>query len=188
MVNTMKKYLNLYIFILIITITGLIFGLLFYSFLNKEIKLDIINNYNITNELTSNTNLFKNNIIFFITIFISSISIIGLFIILFKIFYESFCLGFIIKMFSIYKFKFNIIYITLYYLIPLIFKYFIIIISIRIIYREIRLLFDIKNPKRKRELIKCYKKIIIIFIIQLIYDLIIFLYSGFINNYLVSIL
>lgn len=102
--------------VFIVFILGLLFGSLYITILdndNKKIILDSVKNYfNSYNSITfsSRLEIFKNsftkNLLYFITMWLLGLSIIGVPIIIFMIFLKSFISGFsIASIFACYKFK-----------------------------------------------------------------------------------
>lgn len=133
-VNQRKKYL----FLLVITLIGIISGLLFIYFISKTDKLLVfdeldsffknIKNYSL-NYTSSLINSITSNCLFILIIWILGISIIGIPIIIFLLFLKGFIFGFsissIISKFGLnglllsvgYHFPHNLIFIILYILI-----------------------------------------------------------------------
>ena len=183
--KVIKKYKNIYLFIIIVAIIGLISGYMYAKYQTTETKEILNNSIDINNILKDSTN----NITLYIkkhtTITLLSITPITAILNIINIFYEPFTIGFIINTFSKYSLKFNIIYLNIYYIIPLIITLIIIKNSLSITYEIVKL---ILNKNKKTKITKLIKKQLLLIILSIIYEIIIWLYSGLLNNYLINII
>ncbi len=187
MLNTIKKHKYSYLFITILSTIGFISGIIYYQIQPKHIKAETKEILNIKEEL----NIRQNNIIKSLknntSILFYTISVIFIFKNIINIFYKPFEIGFIFSLLNTYNKKFSIIY-TLFYNLPAIIISLILIrISFTIIIKISNYIIT-KNKKVKREIITQLKKYIIILMIELIYQIIIYIISPQINSYLMTFL
>ena len=152
-------------------------------FLNES-SLEII--FLNINEYLQDLNNFRCNNIFIDIITLSSIIILGIFIIgipiaIFFIFYNGFTLGFIIaSLSSIFGFKgfiYSLVYIIINKLVYLFFLYFLLLALYKIVLIIIRT-FVHKEHKNKDEIFHLLKKIGLCLAIILIYDLILYFFGN----------
>ena len=185
MVKVIKKYKNIYMFIIIVAIIGILSGYIYGKYQPIENKEQIEKSINIEEILSNSTN---NSVLYLkknIKITLLSLTPITAISNIISIYYEPFTIGFIINTFSKYPFKFKITFLNIYYIIPLLFTLLIIKNSLGITYEITKkIVKKDKNNKTK----KLIKKQILLIIISLTYELIIWLYSGLINNYLIKII
>ncbi len=153
--NSIKRYRNIYIFFIIITLIGVISGTIFGCILKQDDKLiisdylnDYFNNINKVNYLYFLKNNILETIFLILIISILGISIIGIPIIILIYFINSFSLGLIIEGFIInFKAK-GILYSILYLIIHIPFMIGLILISVYAISISLKL---IKNIFKKHE-------------------------------------
>lgn len=181
------KYRNIYLFIVFLAFIGFIAGYNYYRIQSDDIKNKIIDNYDINNNLNKRVNNIGKTFINSSRKLIYSITIIPSVINIFNIFYEPFQIGFIFNIFNDHL-LFSILFILIYYIIPLIFSLILIKIGFTLSKRLILLLFNYKDRYRKENFKKILLKYMIIFFISIIYEIIIFIASKGINNFLLGLL
>ena len=175
MLNTIKKHKYSYLFITILSTIGFISGIIYYQIQPKHIKAETKEILNIKEEL----NIRQNNIIKSLknntSILFYTMSVIFIF------------KNIIFSLLNTYNKKLSIIY-TLFYNLPAIIISLILIrISFTIIIKISNYIIT-KNKKVKREIITQLKKYLIILMIELIYQIIIYIISPQINSYLMTFL
>lgn len=134
MLKFIKKNKKYFLLVSMLLIVGLLCGIIYYFFLNKDTLELVANSFKNYNNFRYNS-IFKDLIIMSL-LFIFSIFIIGVPLSLFYLFYESFSLGFLISLFIInFKIK-GLIYILIYIIIN---KLFVLILMILYIKRIINI-------------------------------------------------
>lgn len=176
LLNVDKKTL---LFLFIISIIGIVTGALYMTVLksqDKELVLNSLNEFmNSIKNFTLSTDLFKNNLIinllYTLIIWILGISIIGLPIVVFIIFFKSFLVSFSLSSFIIkYKFKgiiYGIIYVFPHSILNLIIYIYLGIYSIKLSSIIINSIIYKKNINFKN-IINYYFKLLLIAIIIII--------------------
>ena len=187
MTKTIKKYKNIYVFILVLSLIGLSTGYLYYQTQSKTTKEELVNKLDIKESLKYGVNNLNKRINIVTKTLIYSITVIPQVINIFNIFYLPFETGFILNLLESYSLKFSLIYITTYHLIPLILTIILIKIGLILSKNIIELIIfkdklSIKNLKRQ------LLKYLIVSILLLIYEIFIFIFSTNINGYLMTFL
>ena len=185
MTKVIKKYRNIYTFILIISLIGLSSGYMYYETQSKETKKSLVEDLSIKESLKHGVNNIKKRTTFTIKTLVYSITIAPQVINIFNIFYIPFETGFILNILDSYNLKFSLIYISIYHLLPLIIELILIKVSLILSKNIIEFLLfkdkpSIKNLKHQM------KKYLIISIILIIYEIFIYIFSTNINGYLVT--
>ena len=187
MTKLISKYKNIYIFLITLSIIGLISGYFYYQIQPSTTKSEIKESLNIK----ENTNVRVNNITKRLKshtlIFIYSLLVIPIIMNLFNIFYKPFEIGFIFNVLSKYNIKFSLIYTIPYLVIPFIISLILTRISLTIIYNLLKYLFT-KDKQSKKVIKNSIRKYILFFIISIIYEIIIIILSPYINTYLMTFL
>ena len=181
------KYKNLYLFIAIVALIGLISGYIFSNYQTNETKTIITDSIDIKENLPTSRNKIIPTLKKDSLIFIFSLTPITGIINVIKIFYEPFTTGIIINIFKNYPLKFNLIYLNIYFIIPLLITLLIIKNSIILTYKITKSIIT-KDKTAKKNTLIILKKQILLTIISLIYEIIIWLYSGIINSYLITLI
>ena len=183
----MKKMKNIYIFLSIICLISFIAGFKYYDFQNDTEKNEIKENIDIKKTLNTRENNILKTSKNIAIIFICSILIIPILINITKLFYESFAIAFVMSILKTYSFKIAFLFGFVYYIIPLIFLIWLVRIGISISKQIIK--YFLKHEKNtKKRLILLIKKYILISIFLIIYQILIFIFSPFLNNYLLGLL
>lgn len=185
MTRLVAKYHSIYLFIGTLSLIGFITGYFYYRVQEDSIKTEIIESINIEETLSEGFNNIFKRVKDYSILFGSSFLIIFIFSNVFKCFTIPFEIGFIFSLLSIYKWKFSIIYMGIYYIIPFLFMLILIRISFSLsisivkylIFRDSKLLRYIK--------VQCFKYLIIVFI-AIFYEFIISIFSYNINLYLMT--
>lgn len=174
---------NFLIFLISFFVVGIIIGIIFFSFLNKEDLSLIVNNVNKSLTINDNYNYInnliislKNNISLNLFIFILGISVIGILIVLFLYFSEAFSIGFCItSLLNTYKVK-GIIAIFCYLfpskIIYLLNLFLLTYFSAKFSYKLICYIFLKKDINLQDEFKKYIKKILICIFISVVCSLI----------------
>ncbi len=171
LISNHKKYL---LFVTIIIAIGLLGGILYYQFLDSEVKNNIVNTLNNLTSFTNNNTL--KYLIIMSLLLVSSFFIIGIPLSIFYLFYESLSLGFLLNvLYASYHLK-GIIYFLLDFLINKLLILILIIFFIKKIINISRyiigyLIYRHDNTIKDKIIInfkKCLYTILIIFIINLI--------------------
>lgn len=185
MLNIIKKYKYTYLFITILTTIGFISGIIYYQVQPQETKTETKELLNIKEEL----NIRHNNILKSLKnssiIIINTISIIFIIKNVINIFYKPFEVGFIFSLLNTYNIKFSIIYILIYNIPSIIISVILTRISLTIIINIIKYIIT-KNRKIKKEILTQLKKYTIITLIELTYQISIYIISPKINAYLMT--
>lgn len=187
MAKNIVKYKIIYLFIIILSLTGFISGIIYYQIQPQYLKEETKELLNIKEELSSPVNNIKKSVKNSGTILLNSILIITQYKNLFNIFYKPFEIGFIFNLLKSYNFKLAIIYNLIYQLLPYIFSIILIRIGLTISISIIKLIIERSN-QNKKHLFLLIKKYLIITAILLIYELIISFFSTNINSYLMTFL
>lgn len=185
MTKIIKKYKNIYLFILVLSLVGLSSGYIYYQTQPTNIQKELINELNIKESMSSGVNHLPKRTTFIIKTFIYSITIIPQVINIFNIFYLPFETGFILNILESYSIKFSLIYITIYHLIPLILSLILIKIGITLA-KYILELIIFKDKLSTKNLKLSLKKYLIVSILLIIYEIYIYIFSININGYLVT--
>jgi len=183
----MIKHRNIYLFLYLLAIIGLITGLKYYDIQNEETKTEIKNQINIQNELSQRTNIITKETKLIIKTYLCGLTIIPQIINITNIFYEPFKLGFISKYLLGYNIRFTLTYILFYEFIPIVFLLILIRISFSIS-KAIISWFIYHNSKYKNKIIQLSLKYLIISFTLFLYSVILFIFSININEYLLSLL
>ena len=187
MSKVLKKYKNIYIFILILSLIGLSSGYIYHKVQPTKTKEELIESINIEEELTHTINNIPKASMIIIKTLLYSILIIPQLINIFNIFYKPFQIGFILNMLETYSLKFSLLYVSIYHILPLVFSLILIKISL-IISKNIIELLIYKDKLSIKHLKQQLKKYLIISIIYLFYEFIIIIFSSIINSYLMTII
>lgn len=178
-----KKYLT---FVVTIIGIGLLFGVIYYHFLESSVQENIILTLSNFTNFEYNA-ILKDLIIMSLTLVLSFI-VIGTPLSIFYLFYESFSIGFLINIFfAAYKLK-GLLYIILYLIINKLLTIILIIFFIRKIINISRLIIGLiiyKNDNIiKNKLIINFKNSLYIIIFTLIINSILYFISPYITEYL----
>lgn len=188
MITVIKAKRNIIIFYSIITLIGLISGYKFYEVQPTDTKTTIQEKIDIKENLSyKSNNIFKTTKDILI-ILICSITIIPCIVNLFNTFYKSFQIGFLYNVLKQINIKLSLTYISIYKLIPYILIISLTQLAFQITLNIIKYILSNKNHKYLNILRKKLKQFIIISIVLITTELIIFLYSEFLNNYLLTLL
>lgn len=188
MITVIKAKRNIIIFYSIITLIGLISGYKFYEIQPTDTKKTIQEKIDIKENLSyKSNNIFKTTKDILI-ILICSITIIPCIVNLFNTFYKSFQIGFLYNVLKQINIKLSLTYISIYKLIPYILIISLTQLAFQITLNIIKYILSNKNHKYLNILRKKLKQFMIISIVLIITELIIFLYSEFLNNYLLTLL
>ena len=188
LITVIKAKRNIIIFYSIITLIGLISGYKFYEIQPTDTKKTIQEKIDIKENLSyKSNNIFKTTKDILI-ILICSITIIPCIVNLFNTFYKSFQIGFLYNVLKQINIKLSLTYISIYKLIPYILIISLTQLAFQITLNIIKYILSNKNHKYLNILRKKLKQFMIISIVLIITELIIFLYSEFLNNYLLTLL
>lgn len=159
----LKKHKKYLIFVLTIVLLGLLFGIAYYLFLDSNTKINIISS--IKDSFNFNYNFIIKHLIIMSIILVTSFFVIGSFLGLFYLFYDSLTIGFLICAFlATFKGK-GLIYILSYIFINKIITFILFIIFIKkclnisryvvglFIYKKDRLIIDKMFINFKKSLI-----------------------------------
>lgn len=182
-----NKRRNIYIFLITLSLIGLVSGYFYYQLQPSNIKTDITNKLNITEELNTRVNNLTKSIKTSFKILFNSILIIPSIINIFNIFYKPFQIGFLFNILNSYSLKLSLIYNTIYQIIPYIFQVILTKISITLIYSIIKKIINYKKESLNK-IILLLKKYLIISIFLFIYEILIIIISKKINLYLMTFL
>lgn len=185
MLKVLKKYHNIYIFILILSLIGLSTGYMYYEVQTSTTKQELTTSINIKEELSSGVNNIPKRFKIISKTLINSITILPQIINIFNIFYIPFETGFILNLLESFSIKFSLIYISIYHIIPLLFTLILIKISLSLSKSIIELLL-FKDKLSIKNLKLHLKKYFLVSIIYLLYELLILIFSTNINSYLVT--
>ena len=187
MAKTIKKYKNIYMFILALSLVGLSTGYLYYQTQSKNTKEELLNKLDIKESLNYGVNNLNKRVNIVTKTLIYSITIIPQVINVFNIFYLPFETGFILNLLESYSIKFSLIYITTYHLIPIVLTLILIKISL-ILSKNIIELIIFKDKLSIKNLKKQLLKYLIVSLILFIYEIFILIFSTNINGYLITFL
>ena len=179
-----KSHKNYLLFVVIVMGIGILAGILYYQFLDQNVKNNIVNT--LANYQTFKNNNIVKDIIITSILLVSSFFIIGLPISLFYLFYESVSFGFILNIFFVsYKIK-GIIYFLIYFIINKLLILLLIILLIKKIINISRYIIGYiiykKDSTIKNKIMENFKKSLYIIIIILVVDIILYFISPFILN------
>lgn len=187
MTKVIKKYKNIYIFILALSLIGLSTGYMYYQTQSKSTKEELVDKLNIKDSLNYGVNNITKRLKVVTKTFIYSITIIPQVINIFNIFYLPFETGFILNLLESFSLKFSLIYITTYHLIPLILTLILIKISL-ILSKNIVELIIFKDKLSIKHLKKQLLKYLLVSLTLFIYEIFILIFSTNINGYLMTFL
>ncbi len=184
----LNKYKYIYLFIVILSLIGLLSGYFYYNAQSETTKEEIITQINIEEELQETT---TNNILKRIketsTYLICGLTVIPEPINIFHLYYEPFTTGFIFNTLKTYNLKFSLLYTTIYHLIPTLFKLILIRITMTLSYTISKYLF--KKQKKDRHRIKILiKKYLLLSCMLYFYEFILFIFNTNIHRYLMTFL
>lgn len=187
MARNIAKYHSIYLFITILSLIGFITGFCYYKVQSDSIKQNIKESINIEEDLSSSSNNILKRIKSSASILVNSFFIITQISNISKIFINPFEIGFIFSFLITYNFKVSIIYITAYHIIPLLFTFILIRISLTVSLNILKLIIT-----RDKKIIKHLKRLLIKYLLitsfLLIYEIIISIFSSNINSYLMTII
>lgn len=182
-----SKYLKFCLFIIGISI---LIGIFYYQIQSNDIKNNIINTLNNSNNFRYNA-IFKDLIIMSLLL-VASFFIIGMPLSIFYLFYESMGIGFLLSIFfATFKIKgllYIIIYIFFYKTIPLILIIFFIKKIINISRYIIGLIIYKNDNNVKNKLFLNFKKSLYIIVFVLIINIILYNISPYFNEVLANLL
>ena len=187
MSKVIKKYQNIYLFILMLSLIGLSSGYLYYQTQPNKTKEELVNKLNIKESLNYGVNNLPKRLKIITKTFIYSIFILPQIINVFNIFYIPFETGFILNLLESYSLKLSLIYISIYHIMPLILVLILIKISF-LISKSIIEVILFKDRKSIKNLKKHVIKYILVTSILIIYEIFIFIFSTNINGYLMTFL
>ena len=188
MITAIKAKRSIIIFYSIITLIGLISGYKFYEAQPTDTKTTIKEKLDIKENLSYKSNNIFKSIKEILIIFICSITIIPCIINLFNTFYKTFQIGFLYNVLKQINIKLSLTYIAIYKLIPYILIIILTQIGFQITLNIIKTILSNKNNKYLNISRKKIKQFIIISTILITSELITFLYSEILNNYLLTLL
>ena len=188
MITAIKAKRSIIIFYSIITLIGLISGYKFYETQPTDTKTTIKEKLDIKENLSYKSNNILKSIKEILIIFICSITIIPCIINLFNTFYKTFQIGFLYNVLKQINIKLSLTYIAIYKLIPSILIIILTQIGFQITLNIIKTILSNKNNKYLNISRKKIKQFIIISTILITSELITFLYSEILNNYLLTLL
>lgn len=181
------KQKNIYIFIITLTIIGLISGYLYYQFQPLNTKTTIIESLDIKSDLNNRVNNLPRTLKSSSKIIIYSILILPSIINIFNIFYEPFKIGFLFNLLNTYSIKLSLIYTLIYLIIPLLFTIILTKVGFTIIYSLVKKIIYYKKETWSRVII-LLKKYFLISIFSYTYEIIVIVISLNINSYLMTFL
>ena len=184
MQKLIMKHKNYLLFVIIVLAIGILVGILYYQFLNQNMKDNIIST--LKTYQTFNYNNTLKDLIIMSLLLITSFFVIGLPFGIFYLFYEGFSLGFLLNIFYItYKFK-GIIYFLLHFFIN---KLLILILLIFFIKRIINIsrytigyLLYRHDNSIKEKIFNNFKKSLYTIMIVLVINIILYFLSPVIFN------
>lgn len=185
MAKNIARYKIIYLFIITLSLTGFISGMIYYQLQPNSIKEETKTTLNIEAELKAKVNNIKRSTLKSIEIFIFSTLLITQIKNLFYIFYKPFEIGFIFNLLKSYNLKLAVLYNLFYQIIPFLFAIILIKIGLTISRNTIKLLFERTNQNKKRQ-ITLIKKFLLITLILIVYEIIISFFSSNINSYLMT--
>lgn len=185
MTKLISKYKNIYIFLITLSLIGLLSGYFYYQIQPSPTKSEIKENLNIKENINGRINNITKRLKETTKILVYSILVTPIIINLFNIFYKPFEIGFIFNALSTYNTKLSLIYTISYLTIPFIISLILTRISITILYNLIKYLL-IKDKCSKKAIKVSIRKYILFFIISIIYEIIIIILSPYINTYLMT--
>lgn len=181
------RYRNIYIFIMVLALVGLMSGYKYYSVLDEELKIDCQERININEHLKKRHNGVGTACKDGFLILLSSVLVLPSIVNLVNIFYKPFVLGFLFNFFKTYGFKLSLIYNFVYYFIPLFFLLFLIKVGFTIS-SNIVLWIVKRNISYKRKVILLLKKYGIVFGFYLFYQIIVWIFSLALNGYFATLI
>lgn len=187
MAKVIAKYQNIYVFIITLSLIGCLTGYFYYKVQDENIRNEIILEVDLKGTLDSGFNNMGRRFIDGIKVFLCGLGIVTILFNVFKCFTIPFEIGFLFSMLKIYSFKFSLIYLLSYYIIPYLFMLVLIRISISISYNIVKYML-FRERKIYRYLRKQVIKFMIILFIMLFYEFIISIFSYNINLYLMTFL
>lgn len=185
MTRLVAKYHSIYLFIVTLSLIGFITGYFYYKVQEDNVKVEIVESINIQETLNGGfNNIFKRFKEYFY-LFGSSFLIIFVFSNTFKCFTIPFEIGFLFSLLSIYKWKFSIIYMGIYYIIPFLFMLVLVRISVSLSINVVKYLIFRDSKVLRYIKVQCLKYLIIVFM-AIFYEFIISIFSYNINLYLMT--
>lgn len=185
MARLVAKYHSIYLFIITLSIIGFITGYFYYQVQEDNVKVEINETIDIENTLNNGFNNTFKRFKEIAVLFVCSFFIITILFNIFKVFTMPFELGFLFNLLKGYKFKFCLIYLGLYYLIPLIIMMILIRISLTLTVNIIKLLI-FRDRKIFIYIKRQVLKYIIIGVFLIFYEFILSIFSYNINLYLMT--
>lgn len=188
------KYKKLLLFTVIILLTGLFFGAIYYFKQDEVVKQTLINSIlNIENSLANNRiNNILVHLLIGVIIIVLSFTVISVPLIFFYIFFEGISIGFsyalVINAFGFKGIFFFLIYTLLYKFIFLVLIIYLTIRALRISKNVLGFIIYRKSSELEKNIIINVRKVVIILIIIFIYDITIFFASPILNKLLINFL
>ena len=181
--RTSFKYYYIYLFLTIFLMIGFVCGFLFCR--SSRVEESFLNSFDSLSILNSNCSPFIKDFKFVGLIICSSFIFILAPYLLFKMFINSFSIGFVFNLLLGHGFLFSFIFCFFYFVIPFIFLIF--LTRVGVIVSKNLFLFIIKKNK-VLYLKKYLKKYLVLSIMLGIYELFLFLFSGFLNDFLLKLI
>lgn len=188
------KYKKLLLFTVIILLTGLFFGAIYYFKQDEVVKQTLINSIlNIESSLANNRiNNILVHLLIGVIISVLSFTVISVPLIFFYIFFEGISIGFsyalVINAFGFKGIFFFLIYTLLYKFIFLVLIIYLTIRALRISKNVLGFIIYRKSSELEKNIIINIRKVVIILIIIFIYDITIFFASPILNKLLINFL
>ena len=181
--RTSFKYFYIYLFLIIFVFIGLGCGFLYFN--NNEVGEEIRSSIDIKEILNNNSSPIVNDIKLSMIIFLSTFLVIFLPFMFFKLFFFSFSLGYLFHLLLGYGLLFDILFCLVYFIVPLLLLLLLCRVGCSITKSIVLLLFK----QTKIHTLKIYiRQYFVIFIILLIYDFLLFIFSGLFNTFLLSMM
>ncbi len=185
MARLIAKYQSIYLFIITLSIIGFITGLFYYKVQDSITKNEIRENVNMEETLENGFNNIGKRAKVIGGILICSLTVVLAFFNIFKCFTMPFEMGFIYSIIKVYKWKFVLLYLGVYYIITYFFTLILIRISISISINIVKLIIF-----RDRKIVSYIKRQVLKYLvvsgILLFYEFIIMIFSYNINLYLMT--
>lgn len=184
------KYKKMLLFILVLFLMGFLFGVVYYIKQDEIIRETLISSIaNLRTDLASSkiNNILTHSLIS-LGVIILSFTVIGIPLIYFYLFFEGLSIGFsfsiIVNVFGFKGILFCILYFLFYKLLFLVLIIFLIMRSSRISKNMLGFLFYKNSRDLKNNILINLRKVMVIFLILFIHDIILYLLSGMLNNVL----
>lgn len=187
MIKLIKKHKYIYLFLITLTIIGLINGYIYFELQSKITKTEILESINIEENLNYRVNNLSKSLNISLKIIINSILILPTIINIINIFYHPFEIGFLYNSLTHYNKKLSLIYLTIYKIIPCIFYLILTRIALSLTISIIKRIIN-KNKYHNNNIKLSIKKYLIFLILLIIYEIIIIIISPIINGYLMTIM